>query len=229
MSQWNCRGWQPVATRILLGGVVLWQLTAIGFAEEKSPKHRGAPPRQTDQAKRVEPKPTGRAIAIDRFSTAENPRTNPKFQPNFSREPAKVHLQPTNAGASQLAFLPEKGDKGNKGGNAQRSSTTDKPVRIDTIPKIEPTKPRDHSNPPHVQPQLKIKIEDRTNSGRPNNPQGNPINGAVDSERDGKIRIHTIQPDLKVSNSPNKNDKSPGEKPVRLKAGETLPREHHEQ
>lgn len=211
---------------------MLWQLTAIGFAEDKSPKHRGTPPRPTEQAKRVEPKATGKTIAIDRFSTVDNSRSNLKFQPNFSREPAKVQLQPTNTGANRLAFLPEKGDKGNKGGNAQKSPATDKPVRIETIPKIEPTKPRDHSNPPaHFQPQLKIKIEERTNSGRPNNPQNNPVNGAVDPKRDGKIRIHTIQPqpDLKVSNSPNKNDKVPGEKPVRLKAGETLTRDHHEQ
>lgn len=232
MSQRDFYGCRPVVIRVLLGGAVLWPLVAIGLAADKPPRHGGTNSRRSEHVAPQQPKPSS-TNSNKNFKGGSG--STQRFQPNFNREPARGNLPPANPGPNRIAYLPEKGDKGKGSGAAPRTSQPDKPVKIEQTPRIERIKPRNNSNPPpQIKPQVKLKIEDRTNSGPPNNSKRSGGNSGVDAQRDSKIHVPKIQPDLKVRTSPNKgepikSEHSPREKPVRLKDGATLTRNHHEQ
>lgn len=231
MSKQNLHGWLPIAAQVLVGGAVLWQVAAIGLAEDKSPKQRGSNAPRAERAINIEPNTSGKDRGNARNSGGGNQvQTAPKFQPNFNREPARVNQPPTNMNPNRVAFLPEKGNKGASNENTSKAPQLDKPVKIQNIPKADQNPSRGNTNKaPQIQPQLKVKIEDRPNIVRPNNPQAISGKGATDVNRDSKIRVNTIRPDLKGLDAATKTDKTPREKPVRLKAGATLSQEHHEQ
>ncbi len=235
MLKLDFNGWLPAVVQMLVGTAVLWQIASIGLADDNS-KNRSPNHRRSEQ----QPSHTSAGNARSNGGSNSNPlprnsqnTTTPqssgqRFQPSFNRDPAKVNLQPGKTGNPHVAFLPDKGGQGT--GNASKPPKTNQPVKIENIPKVDSVKPRDRANPPPpIQPQLKIKIEDRANPGRSTSPKQPGTTGEVDVKRDNKIRVHTIQPDLKNPTSPKPAAKGSQEKPVRLKAGDTLTREHHDQ
>ncbi len=234
MSKQNLCGWLPLTMQVLVGGAILWQVAAISLADDKPAKQRGS---NTPRAERAahNNNSSGKGSGTPRVSSGGNQvQATPKFQPNFNREPVRTNPPRTQNPPSKVAFLPEKGNKGGSTGNASKAPQLDKPVRIENTPKIDRNPSRGNTNSapqiqPQIKPQLKVKIEDRPNVGRPNNPNPTVGKGTIDVKRDSRIRIDTIHPDPKGAVVGNKLDKAPREKPVRLKEGATLSKEHHEQ
>ena len=249
MSKRKSGGPLQLVTRGLLCGAVLWQLASVGGAEDKSPKQRGTNPRHAEHVTRAEPKPNRVAAGSPRNSGTPAPNQmrkipdlvpkspgtefNPRFQPSPDREPSRSGRQPNTARANQLAFLPEKPEKVDQsppGKGASRPPQTEKPVRKARTPDVAPVQPRPRPDrPAETQTQPKQKIQDRTNIGRTNNSQEATSRGTPEVKREKKVPVQTIKPDLKIRTAPQKADQAPGEKPVRLKAGDTLSRGHQEQ